>query len=146
MAGWRDAALPVSATAAAFAALAHWLPGQLDRERLPAVVFEQVPQTPEVSLALSQTQAGHWAVEIGTTGFVFSDLCGPDASAAVTGHAHVYLDGRKAGRATVPAFDLGRVPPGPHRLRVELRSAAHKLIASRDGTAHATLEFDVPAP
>ena len=84
-------------------------------------------------------------VHIIPTGFVFAPERVNQADMDGEGHAHVYVDGEKVGRAYGERFHLKGVAPGEREIRVTLQTNGHSEYAVGGQTVQATTTLSVPA-
>ena len=147
MRGWsRKLAVP-AAVAVLLAALSVYAPLVNSGGRPPRTLFLQLPADrpePTISLSARPEAGGAWLLEIDTTGFRFTMLCLVEAEALPVGHAHVVRGEEKIASAFVPELSLGRLAPGSHTYRVELRGQDHRALVGRNGLIDAELTIHVP--
>lgn len=84
-------------------------------------------------------------VHIIPTGFVFAPERVNQADVDGEGHAHVYVDGEKVGRAYGEWFHLQGVAPGEREIRVTLQTNGHSEYAVGGRTVQTTTTLSVPA-
>ena len=84
-------------------------------------------------------------VHIIPAGFVFAPERVNQADVDGEGHAHVYVDGEKVGRAYGEWFHLKGVAPGDREIRVTLQTNGHSEYAVGGQTVQATTTLSVPA-
>lgn len=84
-------------------------------------------------------------VRIIPTGFVFAPERVNQADVDGEGHAHVYVDGEKVGRAYGEWFHLKGVAPGEREIRVTLQTNGHSEYAVGGQTVQASTKLSVPA-
>lgn len=84
-------------------------------------------------------------VHIIPAGFEFAPERVNQADVDGEGHAHVYVDGEKVGRAYGEWFHLQGVAPGEREIRVTLQTNGHSEYAVGGHTVHATTTLSVPA-
>jgi len=111
----------------------------------PRSVFLTLPATePAPTVALSLEQSGaDWLLILQTTGFEFTAFCMPTAKAAPIGHAHVTINGVKAGSAYLPLFDLGSLGPGVYQITATLRAQDHRALLGQQGLIASTLTLTI---
>lgn len=147
MRGWtRRLAVPAT-VAVLLAALSVYAPLVNSKARPPRTLFLQLPADrpePTISLSARPESGGAWLLEIHTTGFRFTMVCLVEAEASPVGHAHVVRGEAKIASAYVPVQSLGRLAPGSHTYRVELRGQDHRALVGRDGLIDAELTIHVP--
>lgn len=96
---------------------------------------------PTLSLALTPDMDGAMNLHILAEGFTFTPQDVNTAPVPGTGHAHVYVNGTKIGRAYSPWFHIPQIAPGD-LVRVTLSANDHSLWAS----ARQPLATEVTAP
>ncbi|MCY3894963.1 MAG: hypothetical protein OXG17_00665 [Chloroflexi bacterium] len=84
-------------------------------------------------------------VHIIPSGFVFAPERVNQADVDGEGHAHVYVDGEKVGRAYGEWFHLKGVAPGEREIRVTLQTNGHSEYAVGGQTVEAATTLSVPA-
>ncbi len=84
-------------------------------------------------------------VHIIPTGFVFAPERVNQADVDGEGHAHVYVDGEKVGRAYGEWFHLKGVAPGDREIRVTLQTNGHSEYAVDGQPVQAVTTLSVPA-
>ena len=84
-------------------------------------------------------------VHIVPTGFVFAPERVNQADVDGEGHAHVYVDGEKVGRAYGEWFHLTGVAPGEREIRVTLQTNGHSEYAVGGQPVTAATTIRVPA-
>ena len=84
-------------------------------------------------------------VHIIPTGFVFAPERVNQADVDGEGHAHIYVDGEKVGRAYGEWFHLKGVAPGDREIRVTLQTNGHSEYAVDGQTVQAATRLSVPA-
>lgn len=82
-------------------------------------------KTPTVTLSASADTKEGWNLHIVTTNFTFTPEQAGGANVPGTGHAHVYVDGVKVGRAYGSWYYLGALPEGKHTITVSLNTNDH---------------------
>lgn len=81
--------------------------------------------TPEITLELLPDGDTSRNLHIITTGFTFAPQLVNGQVTPGTGHAHVYINGVKFGRAYGPWLQLTGIPEGPLTVRVTLNANDH---------------------
>ncbi len=84
-------------------------------------------------------------VRIMPSGFAFAPERVNQADVDGEGHAHVYVDGEKVGRAYGEWFHLKGVAPGDREIRVTLQTNGHSEYAVGGQTVEAATTLSVPA-
>ncbi|MCY3957597.1 MAG: hypothetical protein OXG65_04815 [Chloroflexi bacterium] len=84
-------------------------------------------------------------VHIIPTGFEFAPERVNQADVDGEGHAHIYVDGEKVGRAYGEWFHLKGVAPGDREIRVTLQANGHSEYAVGGQTVQAATTLSVPA-
>jgi hypothetical protein len=97
---------------------------------------------PAVSIRVAEGAQG-WVVEIETTEFTIvadgADIADPSRE----GHAHVYVDGLKIGRAYASPFPLGQLSADQHTVRVELSTYDHQVLTKNNAPVDAVARIQV---
>jgi uncharacterized membrane protein YphA (DoxX/SURF4 family) len=89
--------------------------------RIEIPVGEQVPT---IELKVAADERGGWNLQIITTNFTFTPQKVGGKDGAYEGHAHLFIDGKKVGRIYSNWFHL-EIPPGTHKVKVNLTSNSH---------------------
>lgn len=147
MRGWSRRLAAPATVAALLAALSVYAPMVNSKAGPPRTLFLQLPADrpePTVSLSARPEGDGSWLLEIHATGFRFTALCLVEAQALPVGHAHVTRGEQKVASAYLPVLSLGRLGPGRHTYRVELRGQDHRALVGRNGLIDAELTIHVP--
>ena len=92
----------------------------------------KAPEGMSVSIEVTPDAVSGANLRIDATGFTFSPEAVNGEHAAGEGHAHVYIDGEKVGRAYGPELHLG-LEPGEHEIRVSLQTNLHAAYVDADG-------------
>ena len=87
------------------------------------------PDAPTLELRAVKDTAAGWNLHIVTTNFRFAPERVDAPHRPGEGHAHVYVDGRKAARIYGPWFHLGTLPSGKVTLGVTLNANDHSLLS-----------------
>jgi hypothetical protein len=90
----------------------------------PVEVGDALP-TPTVSLEVFKDSESGWNLHVETTNFRFAPELAGRPHMPGEGHAHLYIDGRKAARIYGPWHHIGPLPPGRHELLVTLNANTH---------------------
>lgn len=117
-----------------------------DKDHHAAAVPEPVISEAPVSVNISAEPdaGGGVVVQITTEGFRFApDLVDQDHTPGA-GHAHIYLDGEKLGRAFEAEYHIAVVPPGEHEIRVSLNTNNHSELVFDGKKVEATATVIVP--
>jgi hypothetical protein len=115
----------------------------------PRSVFHRLPDhlpEPQMTISVQQLPSGIWRVSLDVSAFQFTDLCLFDAKALPIGHAHVIHNGVKIASAYQPLVDLGRLPPGRHRISAVLRGQDHRALLGKHGLIKAEVVIVIPSP
>lgn len=109
------------------------LPKQLSDPSLPSALFAELDPaqpTPEVSITATRVGDG-WRLDLHTKNWIFTELCGRTIPATPEGHAHIYLDDRQIGTATLPVYYIDALPDDqPHLITVSMRAADHRVLVA----------------
>lgn len=97
-------------------------------------------KTPTVALIATADPKEGWNLHITTTNFTFTPEQAGGANVPGTGHAHVYVDGVKVGRAYGAWYYLGALPEGKHVISVSLNTNDHMDYAVQGKTIEASAE------
>nr|CAA6830703.1 MAG: Unknown protein [uncultured Thiotrichaceae bacterium] len=90
-----------------------------DKERLFYVVPASVP-TPILQVELDEW-GGERILRLHTENFRFANYCKvPETEQPLSGHAHLYIDGRKVMSVYEPVMFLPKLPTGKYRLTISL--------------------------
>ncbi|MFG5383237.1 hypothetical protein [Yoonia sp. R2-816] len=138
---------PIAIVAGLLASLAVGAPSYNTSHTAPRAVFLSLPTdlpTPQVGMTARQDPSGNWVLQLDTRAFQFVELCVPDADALPIGHAHIIRDGVKIAAAYQPVIDIGRLPPGQHRITAILRGQDHRALLGADGLISTEIVIDVP--
>lgn len=104
-----------------------------------------VVQDPPPRIELLVTPEGDgWRVRVNTANFTFTPEKMDSPHSPREGHAHLYLGGLKIMRMRGPEAVIGRLPPGPHQLRVTLNTNDHRSYMGPDGPVFAEATIDAP--
>lgn len=102
------------------------------------------PSAPTLAITLHPDTMSGLNLQIQTTNFTFSPETVNQEHIPNTGHAHVYVDGKKRSRIYGNWFHITGLASGEHRIKVELNTNSHGVI-SVDGTP-VTVEQTVTIP
>lgn len=120
--------------AAAIAAAGFWTPFvAASSGGLPERVFHEVAASepaPTLDFEVVALPNGSYAVEIKAPNFKFIDLCSREETGLI-GHAHVYVNDRKAAVARAPFHEIGPLPPGRNRISISLNTMDHRFIVAQ---------------
>lgn len=94
-----------------------------------SVLTEADGPPPGVSLMLHPDGRQSRNLEIRVENFTFDPKAVNGAHVSGRGHAHVYVDGVKIGRAYGPWYHLSALPEGEHEVRVTLNANDHTQLA-----------------
>ncbi len=90
-----------------------------------AVAVDDWERQPALELSVSATDSGGWNLHIRTEHFRFAPEHADGQHVRGEGHAHLYVDGRKAGRIYGNWHYIPPLPAGTHELRVTLNANHH---------------------
>ncbi len=93
---------------------------------------------PRLSIALHPDGAQSRNLEIRVENFAFDPEAVNGTHIPGRGHAHVYVDGVKLGRAYGPWYHLSALPVGEHEVRVTLNANDHTQLAVEGEPIEAT--------
>lgn len=97
-----------------------------------------------VTLEVSADAHAGWNGRLQTVGFRFTPEAASKAHVTGEGHAHLYIDGRKAGRLYGPWFHIESLPPGRRTVRVTLNANSHGVYRVDGEPVAAEVTVDVP--
>ena len=97
-----------------------------DRGR--AIALPAGPEAPTLDIRVAGDAESGWTLQIVTAHFRFAPERANGPHRSGEGHAHVYIDGRKVGRAYGPWFHLGALPPGEVTVAVTLNANDHSTL------------------
>ncbi len=97
-----------------------------------------------VSVMAAPDPVGGVNVHIQPRGFTFTPENADMPHVEGEGHAHIYVDGKKVGRAYTPWMHVGGVSPGEHTVRVTLNSNSHGDYTVNGKVAEATAQINIP--
>jgi len=100
--------------------------------------------TPTVSLQATPDTVSGWNLHITTTNFNFDPVNAGGKALVGRGHAHVFVDGVKVGRAYGDWYYLSALKPGTHSIRVDLVTNDHRDL--QVGGVHVQASADVVQP
>ena len=100
------------------------------------------PLIPEVTtIEVLKETPGSYNLYVEIENWQFTPELAGQPAVANQGHAHVFIDGRKAGRMYSNWFHLGDLTPGKHRIVVTLNSNDHQDFVNKQNVIGAELEF-----
>ncbi len=105
----------------------------------------QLAKVPTVELRARRDAGGGVTLELVTSNFRFTPQATGGERVAGEGHAHLYIDGRKAGRIYGHWHYLPRLPSGRHELRVTLNANDHGRLIVHGKPIEASVEVDSDA-
>lgn len=103
-----------------------------------AAMTEAGTPAPGLELVLHPDARQSRNLRIVTRNFVFDPEGVNGAHVPGRGHAHIWIDGVRIGRAYGPWFHLGALPVGSHELRVTLNANDHSQLATDGRPIEAT--------
>ncbi|MEJ6709825.1 MAG: hypothetical protein QNK92_13695 [Amylibacter sp.] len=86
------------------------------------------PTAPTLAITLHPDTMSGLNLQIQTTNFTFSPETVNQANTPNTGHAHVYVDGKKLSRIYSNWFHITGLTSGEHLVKVELNANSHGVI------------------
>ena len=96
---------------------------------------------PALTLMLHPDGAQSRNLHIGVTNFTFAPEAVNGVHVPGQGHAHVYMDGVKLGRAYAPWYHLSALHSGAHEIRVTLNANDHSALAIDGQPVEATAKL-----
>ena len=91
---------------------------------------EKIPEVTSIEVIKESPDSYNLYVEIANWTFTPENTGGP--TVANQGHAHVFIDGRKAGRMYGNWFHLGALKPGSHQIAITLNGNDHTDFIAND--------------
>ncbi len=96
-----------------------------------AVAAAPAAAVPSLALTVLGDPGAGWTLEIDAENFLFqSEATEAAADGRPLGHAHVYINGEKAGMSWWPSFHIGLLEPGRHEVTVTLNTPDHQAIGT----------------
>ncbi len=86
---------------------------------------------PTVDLVVHPDQVKGWNLELQVTNFEFAPTQVNASSKLTEGHAHLYINGKKATRLYGDWYYLADLPPGANTLKVTLNGNGHESLVYR---------------
>ena len=86
----------------------------------------EVTNRPEVKISIGPDRMKGWNLQIDTTNFAFTPENLNQDSNPNEGHAHIYINGKKAGRIYGEWYYLPDLPKGEVEIKVTLNSNKHE--------------------
>jgi hypothetical protein len=81
---------------------------------------------PTIEANVTQDPMGSWLLQVSTTNFTFTPQdAGESQNQKGKGHAHIYIDGEKLNRLYGKWYNLGKLEPGIHEIKVILNANNH---------------------
>lgn len=99
---------------------------------------------PSVELAITPDTMAGYNLHVITGNFMFTPYLAGKAHEQGTGHAHLYVDGKKIARLYGPWFHLTGLASGDHLIRVTLNGNDHRDYAMEGQPIAAEVELSVP--
>ncbi|ABB57662.1 hypothetical protein [Synechococcus elongatus] len=100
---------------------------------------------PTVNLVVERDRKSGWNLRLTTTNFQFAPEELDKTNRVDSGHAHLFLNGKKIARLYGPWYHLASLPAGKQTLMVELTSNQHNVITVNGQPVIAKVTVDVPA-
>jgi hypothetical protein len=136
--------------AAAVAALCLGAPASADHDATPgisqghhahaaAIEIAAGPTAPSIVLAVTRDAVGGWNLRIETTNFRFAPEHASLPHIDGEGHAHLYVNGRKAARIYGPWHHIESLPAGEVELAVSLTANDHRDFSVNGRTVRAAI-------
>lgn len=91
----------------------------------PKYVVSEGEPLPEVRIEALQDPKGGWNIRIQTKNFTFTPEHAGHPDVPGTGHAHIFVDGKKVGRVYGNWHHI-QIPEGKHAIKVNLTTNDHK--------------------
>ena len=89
---------------------------------IEASAFQAIP---DIQLKVMRDSAAGWNLHLITENFTFTPEKIDQETNTGEGHAHVYVDGNKAGRIYGPWYHLSGLTAGTHTIRISLNGNDH---------------------
>ncbi len=80
---------------------------------------------PAITMTVTKDASDGWNIFLEIENFTFDPKMESDPDAPGSGHAHLYVDGKKMARLYSPYFHLADMAPGQHEIIVALSSNDH---------------------
>ena len=108
----------------------------------PTTLISEVP----ISVSITADPDAHGGVDVHITavGFRFAPESVDQPHTPGAGHAHIYVDGEKLGRAFEPDYHIADLAPGQHEIRVALNTNDHSELIFDGSAVDATAIVTVP--
>ncbi len=90
------------------------------------VIAENIPS---VTLKVEKDKVSGWNIFLETKNFSFTPESVNGPAVQNQGHAHIYINGKKAGRLYSPYFHLDSLHPGENEISVTLNADDHSPFA-----------------
>ncbi len=109
------------------------LAGEIHRQKISKAEIMDHPHyevpsalpVPSVKIEATKDEVGGWNIHLITENFTFSPDKAGQSDLAGTGHAHLYVDGKKVARVYGPWVHLN-LSKGTHQVKVSLNTNKHK--------------------
>jgi len=98
-------------------------------EDMAMIDTSEMDEIPTVTLHVTEDRMSGWNLRIETENFTFAPESVGLPHSPGEGHAHLYINGRKADRIYANWHHLGHLPAGEHTLRVTLNANTHEEYA-----------------
>jgi hypothetical protein len=127
----------------------HDAPGAASgaHQHAAAIEIPPGPAAPSVAVAVARDAVGGWNLRIETKNFRFAPEHASLPHIAGEGHAHLYVNGRKAARIYGPWHHIEALPAGQVEIAVSLTANDHRdfSVGGRTVRATTTVKNDGPA-
>ena len=100
--------------------------GHSDGHEMHETKDADAQNAPEVSIQVTEDKEAGYNLALKIKNFKFTPENASSDHVNGTGHAHVYIDGKKISRLYSPNYYIGELPKGEHQIRVTLNTNDHK--------------------
>ena len=97
---------------------------------------------PTIDLQLVEDESSGYALHIQTTNFRFAPENTGKAYVEGEGHAHIFIDNQKTGRAYSPWVYIEPLTKGSHQIKVTLNTNDHRLFLVEGKPVEAVIKFN----
>jgi hypothetical protein len=99
--------------------------------------------SPGLAIAIHKDAMSGWNLELVTDNFEFDPAAASGPAQPGKGHAHLYIDGKKAARLYGHWYHIPVLTPGQHRIEVTLNANNHATITTKGEPVRATAVIEV---
>ncbi|MEM9330774.1 MAG: hypothetical protein AAGA53_05580 [Pseudomonadota bacterium] len=134
----------ISCAPLAFAGDSHSGHGTHNHSHDHAMLEVLSDKVPTVELKVEKDKVSGWNIFITTQNFTFTPEQVNGPAIQNQGHAHLYVNGKKAGRIYGSHYHLESMPAGKNDVRVTLNADNHAAFAFNGKAIEATAQVEVP--